>query len=287
MALRDRQTITSTVERSFVRGALGDQQRADGRRPVDQRTLRIQFPAGDGTAEVLIGKTRVLGVVTCELGAPFPDRASEGVLTINVEFSPMADPSFDARRPSAAAVDVTRIVERAVRESKAVDTEALCVLAGQKVWHCKCDVLVMDHDGSLADAAVLAAMAALRHAKRPDVAVVGTTMEVMSVEQRDFVPLTLTHIPVSITFGFLNLGGEAALIVDPTLQEEAVMDGAMTMVMNSSRQICAAHKAGGLPLDGDMVMQATQLAFQRVIEITDKLQAAIDADAAARTKRRG
>ncbi len=32
-----------------------------------------------------------------------------------------------------AAMEVTRLVERALRDSRAVDLEALCVLAGQKV----------------------------------------------------------------------------------------------------------------------------------------------------------
>ena len=33
-------------------------------------------------------------------------------------------------------MEVTRLVERALRDSRAVDLEALCVLAGQKVCRC-------------------------------------------------------------------------------------------------------------------------------------------------------
>ena len=32
-------------------------------------------------------------------------------------------------------MEVTRLVERALRDSRAVDLEALCVLAGQKVYN--------------------------------------------------------------------------------------------------------------------------------------------------------
>lgn len=36
-------------------------------------------------------------------------------------------------RPSEAAVEVGRVIERGLRESRAIDSEALCILAGEKV----------------------------------------------------------------------------------------------------------------------------------------------------------
>ncbi len=54
-------------------------------------------------------------------------------MRFNVEFSPMASPSFQPGRPGEAAIDVTRLLERAFRDSRAIDQEALCVLAGHRV----------------------------------------------------------------------------------------------------------------------------------------------------------
>ena len=51
----------------------------------------------------------------------------------NVELSPMASPSFEVGRPSSVATVITRTLERCVKESRAVDTESLCIIAGQKV----------------------------------------------------------------------------------------------------------------------------------------------------------
>ena len=45
----------------------------------------------------------------------------------------MASPAFEAGRPGEAAIEVMRLLERALRDSRAVDLEALCVLVGQKV----------------------------------------------------------------------------------------------------------------------------------------------------------
>lgn len=45
----------------------------------------------------------------------------------------MASPSFQAVRPGEAAIEVTRLLERAFRDSRAIDQEALCVLSGHRV----------------------------------------------------------------------------------------------------------------------------------------------------------
>lgn len=54
-------------------------------------------------------------------------------MRFNVEFSPMASPTFEGGRPGEAAIEATRLLERAFRDSRAIDQEALCVLAGHKV----------------------------------------------------------------------------------------------------------------------------------------------------------
>ena len=46
----------------------------------------------------------------------------------------MAAASFEVGRPSALSVEVRRIVERGLKECKAVDCESLCIVAGEKVW---------------------------------------------------------------------------------------------------------------------------------------------------------
>lgn len=44
------------------------------------------------------------------------------------------------------------MVERGLRESRAIDTEALCIVAGEKVWSIRVDIHVLDHGGNLTDA---------------------------------------------------------------------------------------------------------------------------------------
>lgn len=69
----------------------------------------------DGSSEVQLGQTRVLGFVTSELVQPYRDRPNEGTLAIFTEFSPMADLSFEIGRPGEFAVELGRIVDRGLR----------------------------------------------------------------------------------------------------------------------------------------------------------------------------
>lgn len=61
----------------------------------------------------------------------------------------MACMEFDNERKTADQVELGRIVERGLRDSRAVDTEALCIVAGEKVWAIKCHIHILDHGGNL------------------------------------------------------------------------------------------------------------------------------------------
>ncbi len=61
----------------------------------------------------------------------------------------MASPLFKADRPSDKSIELARVVERGIKESRAIDTEALCIVASQKVWSVRCDMHIIDHDGNL------------------------------------------------------------------------------------------------------------------------------------------
>ena len=65
------------------------------------RAVILQFAPDDSGVTLTMGDTRVMTVVTAVLEPPFPDRPNEGSLRINVEFSPMASPNFEAGRPGA------------------------------------------------------------------------------------------------------------------------------------------------------------------------------------------
>ena len=75
----------------------------------------------------------MLANVSCEVVRPRPPRPTEGELFFNIELSPMASPGFEVGRSSPVATEVARMLERCLKESRAVDMESLCIIAGEKV----------------------------------------------------------------------------------------------------------------------------------------------------------
>ena len=174
-----------------------------------------------GSVEVALGETRVLAAVTAELVEPYPDRAAEGALQVFADFSPMASPLFEPGRPSDDAVELMRLLERALRRSQAVDVEALCVVAGRRVWSVRCDVTVLDHRSSTPTRASRRARRAAHvpaARRRGDGA--GDEATVLPAGRRSASRSSSTT-PVGVTVGFVGpSGGAPVAAFDPTDREE-------------------------------------------------------------------
>jgi ribonuclease PH len=169
-------------------------------------------------------------------------------------------------------VELGRVVERAVRDSHALDVEALCVIHGERVWAIQVNVTVLDHDGNLTDAAVLAAMAALSHFRRPEVTVVQegdecTRVVVHHSDERPTAPLPLHHVPLAVTFALLPGAQSVVALLDPTAAEEGCMAGSVTYSANAHRELCALHKLGGSPLAATTLVSLARTAATRAAEL--------------------
>ena len=272
--------------------------------------------------EVTLGATRVSASTSCTLAEPYAERPTEGLLSFHVQFAPTSgqrvarDALSGKRARSEREMELARLLDRVLRGSRAVDTEALCVVAGKRVWNVRVEVCVLDDCGNAVDAAYLAALASVLHCRRPDVSVgEGGSFTVHPLDQREAVPLTVHHVPICVSFGFVKLlesgvsymegdsgsnvdhvesGGsnvdhvesECAIIVDPLLKEELVMHGSMTVAMNVQDEICAIQKGGGMPLSVEQIVKCTKIAKVKAHEIYDLLKAALKRDEEERQKMR-
>ncbi|XP_062244819.1 exosome complex component RRP45 [Platichthys flesus] len=273
-------TPLSNCERDFLLKAIQEKKRLDGRQTYDYRKIKITFGTDYGSCFVDLGKTRVMGQVSCELVAPKENRPNEGIMFFNIELSPMASPAFEQGRQSELSVKLNRQLERCLRNSKCIDTESLCVVSGEKVWKIRVDVHLLNHDGNLMDAASIAAISALCHFRRPDVSIQGDEVTVYSQEERDPIPLSIYHMPISVSFSFFQQG--TYLLVDPCEREERVMDGLLMIAMNKHREICSIQSSGGIMLLKDQVMRCSKIASVKVSEITELIGKALENDKKAR-----
>ncbi|XP_026882323.2 exosome complex component RRP45 [Electrophorus electricus] len=275
-----RETPLSNCERLFLLKAIESKKRLDGRQTYDYRSIKISFGTDYGCCSVNLGKTRVLAQVSCELVPPKDSRPTEGIIFLNLELSPMASPAFQTNRQSELLVTLNRQLERCLRNSRCIDTESLCVVSGEKVWQIRVDVHVLNHDGNLMDAASIAAISALCHFKRPDVAIQGRDVTVFGPAERDPVPLSIYHMPVCVSFAFFQQG--TYLLVDPCEKEELIMDGLLVMAMNKHREICSIQSSGGIMLLKEQVLRCSKIASVKVSEITELINKALENDRQAR-----
>jgi exosome complex component RRP45 len=274
-------------EKKFIETALVADIRVDGRRPFDYRRLTIKFGREDGSSEVQLGQTHVMGFVTSELVQPYRDRQNEGTLSIFTEFSPMADPSFEAGRAAESAVELARIIDRGLRESRAVDMESLCVIAGKLVWAIRIDLHILDNGGNLVDAANIAALAALSTFRRPECTLGGENGQEVIIhppEVREPLPLVIHHFPIAVTFGFF--GDENIVVIDPTHKEESVMGGRMIATLNTNGDVCAIQKAGRVGVMHTVIMQCLRIASVKAGDITTKIKNAVESFCTERALRK-
>lgn len=263
--------------RDFVLQALRNKERTDGRPMFSFRPLRVVFGSDTGHCELALGDTRVLAVVTCEVVEPTRHRPNDGFLTFKVDLSPMCDPRFlHAPKQTDETLAIARIIDRTLRGSRAIDTEAFCILSGKAVWSIRVDVTVLDHNGNLTDSCYLASLLALLNYRRPEITIQGNHVTVHPRTEREAVPLAIHHLPVCVTFGLYDDGTTFAL--DPTSEEESVMSGQLTLSLNVHNELCLIEKTGGQPIGVSVLEECVGVAMDVVRGVTDLVQRQLQRD---------
>jgi len=263
--------IVAKIKQKQIADLISQGTRADGRGLTDYRKIAIQLEPiakAEGSALVSLGNTKVMTGVKIEMGSPFPDTPDEGVLTVNAELLPLASPTFEPGPPDERSVELARVVDRGIRESKAIDVEKLCLIPGKKVFVVFADVYILDYDGNLFDASSIATLSALLKAQIPEYEV--RDGEIYLKESK--VPLPMRSRPVSVTMA--KIGGK--LVVDPSIDEEQVMDARVTMAIDENGNLCAIQKGGIGTLTRADVISAKQIALEKSEEIRKKIAEAVE-----------
>jgi len=222
--------VVSELMREAIVKLAASGRRADGRAPDEVRPLRIEknyVNTAEGSARVRLGNTDVLVGVKINTGVPYPDTPNSGVLTTSAELIPMASPTFESGPPSPTAIELARVVDRGIRETKTVDLEKLCIVPKEKVWVLFIDIHILDYDGNLFDASSYGTLAALSSAKLPGSKIGGEDQ-----------PLPVDHWPVSVTAAKLR----DTIVFDPGLDEERIADARLTVATDENGDIRAMQK---------------------------------------------
>ncbi|MFC1801450.1 exosome complex protein Rrp42 [Nanoarchaeota archaeon] len=252
--------------KAHVKELLTKNKRLDNRKLDEYRDpITVEYgvaKTAEGSAKVQIGKTVVFAGVKLSIEKPYPDTPDQGGIMVNVELLPLSSPEFETGPPSIQAIELSRVIDRGIREAKAIDVKKLCIEKAEKVWTVSIDICPINDDGNLFDAAGLAALAALKDTKFPKY----ENNEIDYKNKSDnSLPLSKEPIPVTI----VKIGDK--FLVDPNHDEEKAYDARLTVSTTPDGTISALQKGGDEPLTIPEIDEMVKIALEKGKFLREKL----------------
>ncbi|MEM4484574.1 MAG: exosome complex protein Rrp42 [Sulfolobales archaeon] len=274
--------IIPKIRKNAILTLLSKGTRIDERGFEDHRNISFRtglIPNANGSAYLELGETKVLVGVKIEIGSPFPDTPEEGNLIVNAEFLPLASPVFEPGPPDERAVELARVIDRSLRDGRAIDLSKLVIIPGRKVWNLFIDIYIVDYDGNVVDASSLATLLALMTAGVPKVSVDQSTGEI-SYSKKEFEPLPIQRRVVTSTIAKItdeNTGARYYLS-DPSLEEEMISDTLVTIAYSEDGRIVGMQKNGIQSIHQDdigrIIAQARRLSERYFTRLKELLEVA-------------
>ncbi|MEM3241805.1 MAG: exosome complex protein Rrp42 [Conexivisphaerales archaeon] len=258
--------IISNLRKDQILKSISEGKHIDGRELSKQRSLEIVpgiIEKAEGSASVKLGDTHVIAGIKVEVGTPFPDTPSEGILIVNAEIFPTASEYQEPGPPDEDSIELARVVDRGIRESKMVDFSKLVIEPAKQVYVIYVDIGVLGMGGNLFDASSYAAVAALMTSSFNVYRIDGD----IPVKTDEKMAMPITDFAVSLTFA--KIGG--SIVIDPTWEEEGIMDARLTAVYDNDGRICAMQKGGSGGLKIDDVFQMVDLGKAKYLDIRKKI----------------
>lgn len=231
--------------------------RRDGRALDEFRPITIETgisSTAHGSAKITVGDSVIVAGVKIDVGTPYADTPDEGSLMVAAELLPMSNPEYESGPPSEGSIEVARVVDRSIRESKAIDLKKLSIKPGEKMWTVAIDVAPINANGNLIDLSCLVSLAAIRDARMP-----AFVDDKVDYEKLTNQKLPLQHQPILVTV--FKLG--SVFLVDPTAEEEQYCDARLSIATLEDGSICALQKGGTAAFTVEEVDQMVEIA-QRV-----------------------
>ncbi len=251
---------TSPLTAQRIREYLNEGKRFDGRGLDEFREITIETgisKKAEGSSRVRLGKTEVIVGVKMDVAEPYPDSKNKGNLMVTAEFLPLSSPRFEPGPPSFDSIELARVIDRGIRESKFIELEKLCIKEGEKVWTVFIDIYSINDDGNLMDAAGIGAIAALKTAKIPEYDE-DTGKAKFGEWTTKNIPLS-KEMPISLT---VHKAGNN-LLIDPTKEEEDISETRVT-IASSNGMIHSMQKGNSKEL--------TVEEFDKVLDIIEKAE---------------
>jgi exosome complex component RRP42 len=182
---------------------------------------------------------------------------------------------------------IESFVRRTIVNSNMINLDQLCILEGKACWKIDVSCTAINHDGNIVDAFILGAVTALMDVELPKIKMEKVQgQEVVTLIEEDMMTMMTGQMGkmgkrlmfakscVPLTVGLV----QGKMLVDPTLEEESLCDGMITVVVDSmsvkkekgilTGDVLSISKSGGSVLSSmEEIAACVQLAFGRAKEM--------------------
>lgn len=249
---------------------------------------------------VRIGETQIIASVNFSVGTAHVTNTNTSTSNSNSNVRGEVDVVFDYAfhtppQHTSATDDVVMTSAEAIQgfltktfhqsQGTIFDLRTLHI-ANHLAWKVTINLVCLNYDGNVLDAAMLAAVAALTDSSLPgysydeDGLVNFTSSNDNNGGNKTCNNLQLVRTPISLTIGIFNddnstCNNERKFIVDPTAEEEAVLSGSVTVLMSAEGMLLDVLKCGGASFSGiisaEELAMCMQLGIGRAKEVSDIL----------------
>jgi exosome complex component RRP43 len=202
---------------------------------------------------------------------PSSDAPADGRLVINVEMTALATPDYRPGKQPPITHSIQQRLQDVLVGCGVLQPRELCIAEGQAVWVLYLDLYILNAAGSLLDASLLAALAALQDTRLPIVHVTdeGNVERGAAEDDEDAAaaavdagsssssrPLQLHGRPLALTCGLYK--GQH-IVADPDHEEEALMSATVSVVLDESGEMLGEWLPGSILLYVTMPKTQDQL----------------------------
>ena len=288
------ETLRSLDPRGVLRSFTTKNTRPSGRQHAAARTTTIVpsvVPRNTyGSSLVRLGDTQILTAVTLLVGVPGPSTPNDGDCVVSLTVSPICGRGYNLSgriiegeggsggTSSAEPSAIESHLQRVVRTSGLIDFSALGIISGKAAWRIKIAAVVLNDAGNLFDAGLLGCVSALIGTRLPRTRINdkasprdGGMVQIVAGDDVGNcgsggakLKLNMDKMPIPLTIAMFD----DKLLVDPDDEEEGVLDGTLTVIVNLAGGIVSMDKRGRTILTAEQLAACVHMAQGRAKELS-------------------
>jgi exosome complex component RRP43 len=234
--------------------------RVDGRKLDEFRDIKIEVDAistANSSSLVKLGNTSLVCGCTTRLSRRSDICNDNDDITIHVELPPICS-SPSGNRTQHTAQLLTKTLKNILDDMKCLDRSCLTIDRDSLSWSVDVEVICLNYDGCLLDAALIAVLVALKSLKLTD--------KTLDTSDKRF---SLLRMPVRSSFAIIG----DQVICDPSLEEETISQSNTSITVDTSVKGVSYHvnKQGGKAMNVQELAQCIRLAKERASFIMKQL----------------